>query len=68
VLVKRTKRRNDRPLVEKIKELMPLREPFYAQCDIVVRSRDEPHETIVDEIVDALAKHLGLAAGGEKQP
>ena len=68
VLVKRTKRRTDRPLVEKIKELMPLREPFYAESDIVVRSRDEPHDTIVDEIVDALAKHLGLAAGGEKQP
>src|SRR5665647_880612 len=30
VLLKRTKRRNDRPLVEKIKDLMPLREPFYA--------------------------------------
>ena len=68
VLVKRTKRRNDRPLVEKIKELMPLREPFYAQSNIVVRSRDEPHDTIVAEIVGALAKHVGLAAGQEKQP
>ena len=68
VLVKRTKRRNDRPLVEKITELMPLREPFYAQSNIVVRSRDEPHDTIVDEIMGALAKHLGLAAGEEKQP
>ena len=68
VLMKRTKRRNDRPLAEKIKELMPLREPFYAQSDIVVQSRDEPHDTIVDEIIAALAKHLGVAAGEEKQP
>jgi shikimate kinase len=68
VLVKRTKRRNDRPLVEKIKELMPLREPFYAESDVVVRSRDEPHDTIVDEIMQALGKHLGLAAGEEKRP
>jgi shikimate kinase len=68
VLVKRTKRRNDRPLVEKIKELMPLREPFYALSDIVVRSRDEPHDTIVDEIVGALAGHLKLAAAAEQQP
>ncbi|MSP31938.1 MAG: shikimate kinase [Pseudolabrys sp.] len=68
VLVKRTKRRNDRPLVEKIKELMPLREPFYALSDIVVHSRDEPHDTIVDEIMGALAKRLDAAAGGEKQP
>jgi shikimate kinase len=68
VLVKRTKRRNDRPLVEKIGELMPLREPFYAQSDIVVRSRDEPHDTIVDEIMCALAKRLGAAVSAEKQP
>ena len=68
VLVKRTKRRNDRPLAEKIRELMPLREPFYAQSDIVVRSRDEPHDTIVDEIMGALAKRLGVADGAEKQP
>jgi shikimate kinase len=62
VLVKRTKRRSDRPLVDKIKELMPLREPYYAQAHIAVRSRDEPHETIVDEIMGALATHFGIAA------
>jgi shikimate kinase len=67
VLVRRTKRRNDRPLVEKIKELMPLREPIYALSDIIVRSREEPHDTIVDEIIASLAKRHGLAAGGEKQ-
>ena len=53
VLMKRTKRRGDRPLVGKMKELLPLREPFYAQSDIVAQSRDEPHETVVDEIVAA---------------
>ena len=61
VLVKRTKRRTDRPLVEKIKELMPLREPFYAESPIIVRSRDEPHDTIVDEIMGAMAAYLGIA-------
>lgn len=66
VLMKRTKRRNDRPLVEKIKELMPLREPFYAQSDIAVQSRDEPHDTIVDEIMKALARHLAVMADEEK--
>jgi shikimate kinase len=68
VLVRRTKRRNDRPLAEKIKELMPQREPFYAQSDVVVRSRDEPHDTIVDEIMGALAKRLGASVDTEKQP
>ncbi len=61
VLLKRTKRRNDRPLAEKIKDLLPLREPVYAQSDIVVQSRDEPHETIVEEIIAKLPKALGLA-------
>ncbi len=63
VLMKRTKRRNDRPLAEKIKDLLPLREPVYALSDIVVQSRDEPHDTIVDEIVDKLTKSLGIAEG-----
>jgi shikimate kinase len=62
VLIKRTRRRSDRPLVDKIKDLLPLREPFYAQSDITIHSRDEPHDVIVDEIVSALAKRLGVAA------
>ncbi len=60
VLLKRTKRRNDRPLVEKIRDLLPAREPVYALSDIVVQSRDEPHENIVEEIIAKLAKPLGL--------
>jgi shikimate kinase len=62
VLLKRTKRRNDRPLVEKIRELLPLREPIYAQADIIIQSRDEPHDTIIDEIMGELPKRLGLGA------
>jgi shikimate kinase len=66
VLVKRTRRRNDRPLVGKMKDLMPLREPIYAQSDVVVQSRDEPHDTIVDEIVAAAARHFGVEAPQEQ--
>lgn len=62
VLLKRTKRRNDRPLVEKIKDLLPMREPLYAQADIIIQSRDEPHDTIIDEIMGELPKRLGLRA------
>jgi shikimate kinase len=62
VLLKRTKRRNDRPLAEMIKDLLPMREPLYAQADIVVQSRDEPHDTIIDEIMAELPKRLGLGA------
>ena len=67
VLMKRTKRRNDRPLAEKIKDLLPLREPVYAQSDITVQSRDEPHDTIIDEIIAALPEQLGIKAP-EKKP
>lgn len=68
VLMKRTKRRNDRPLAEKIKELLPEREPVYAQSDILVQSRDEPHDLIVDEILAEIPKHLKREAGVEKLP
>jgi shikimate kinase len=63
VLMKRTRRRNDRPLAEKIQDLLPLREPVYALSDIVVQSRDEPHDIIVDEIIAKLTKPLGIAEG-----
>jgi len=68
VLVKRTKRRNDRPLVDKINDLLPLREPLYALSDITVQSRDEPHDIIVDEILAGLPKHLGMPAVAEDKP
>jgi len=61
VLLKRTRRRGDRPLADKIKDLLPQREPIYALADITVQSRDEPHDTIVDEVVGALAAKLGAA-------
>jgi shikimate kinase len=65
VLMKRTKRRSDRPLADKINDLLPLREPVYALSDITVQSRDEPHDTIVDEIIAGLPKHLGIPAVAE---
>jgi shikimate kinase len=66
VLMKRTKRRNDRPLAEKIKDLLPMREPVYSQSDIVVQSRDEPHDTIVDEIIGKIPEHLAIESGEKK--
>lgn len=62
VLTKRTKKRGtgDRPLADRIKELLPLREPIYAMSDIIVQSREEPHDVIVDDILAALPRHLDL--------
>jgi shikimate kinase len=61
VLLKRTRRRGERPLVDRIKDLLPQREPLYAQSDMTVQSRDEPHETIVDEIIAAMPRYLPTA-------
>ena len=62
VLLRRTKRRNDRPLADQIKTLLPQREPFYAQSDLTVQSREEPHEAIVEDVIAGLAQKL--AANG----
>jgi len=61
VLLRRTKRRNDRPLADKMKDLLPLREPVYALSDVTVQSRDEPHDIIVDETIALLQKTLETA-------
>jgi shikimate kinase len=69
VLMKRIRRRHDRPLLQtndpaaKLKELIDLRYPTYGLADLTVQSREVPHETIIDEIISALAAHLGVAAG-----
>lgn len=41
--------------------LLTEREPVYAQADVMVWSRDVPHDAVVLEIVEALETHLGLA-------
>ena len=50
VLLKRTKRRGDRPLVDRIKELMPAREPLYATAAHTVDTSGRSVERIVEEI------------------
>ena len=66
VLLRRTKRRGERPLVDQIKTLLPLREPFYAMADLTLQSREEPHEAVVDDRVTGLAGKLGLVAEGAR--
>jgi shikimate kinase len=69
VLMRRVKRRStaDRPMLQgdpaqRIAHLMAERYPVYAEADVTVMSRDVAHETIVNEIIAALAAPLGLAA------
>jgi shikimate kinase len=74
VLVKRIRRRHDRPLLATddpattLRELIDQRYPIYAQAELTVQSRDVPHDRIVDEIVAALTDHLGLGTRDEPVP
>jgi shikimate kinase len=66
VLMRRIKRRHDRPLLKTddpgatLRGLIAERDPVYARAELTVQSRDVPHEKIVDEIVEALGNRLGL--------
>lgn len=60
VLLGRVMRRDHRPLLKTddpkvvMKRLMDERYPVYSSSDIEVKSRDVPHEVIVNEIITAL--------------
>jgi shikimate kinase len=70
VLMKRIRRRQDRPLLKTddpaatLRELVAARYPVYALADLTVQSREVPHDKIVDEIVNALADHMGIVGAG----
>ena len=64
VLLKRIKRRGDRPMLktddpaETLRRLMEERDPVYAEADVIVHSRDVPHEIIIAEIISAVGPRL----------
>jgi shikimate kinase len=64
VLMKRIKRRGDRPMLktddpgETLRHLMQERDPVYAEADVTVHSRDVPHEIIIAEIISAITPRL----------
>jgi shikimate kinase len=67
VLMRRIRRRHDRPLLKTddpgatLKKLMEERYPVYGLADLTMHSREVPHDKIVDEIIDALAAHMACA-------
>ncbi len=64
VLLKRVRRRADRPLLkaddpaEVLRRLMDQRHPVYAEADLTVVSREASHEDIVDDVIAAIAGHV----------
>ena len=72
-LLKRVRRKADRPLLQTadpaatLRRLMDERYPVYAHADIRVVSRDAPQDTMVDETLDALAERLPTLDLGARQ-
>ena len=71
-IMKRVRRRADRPLLQTadpvatVSRLLEAREPVYQSADLTIASRDVPHDRIVDECIDALRARL--CAGGPANP
>jgi shikimate kinase len=65
LLMKRVKRRSNRPLLRTedpeaaMRKLMDLRYPVYAEADITVDSRDVAHTAMVGDVIRALAEWDG---------
>lgn len=75
VIMKRVKRRADRPLLQTedpaatVSRLLEAREPIYQSADLTIWSREVPHDRIVDECIDALRARLtGGAAAVQPAP
>ena len=74
VLMKRIRRRQDRPLLRTedpaatLRKLMEERDPIYALADLTVQSRDVLHDKIVDEIVSGLAGQMRVGCASAAQP
>lgn len=68
-LMERVKRKNNRPLLQTadpqatMDRLLKEREPFYAMADVIVESRNESHESVVEAVTDALIAFLEKADG-----
>jgi shikimate kinase len=64
VLMRRVLRRSDRPLLANsdpeatMRDLMAKRHPVYAEADITIQSGEQAHDTMVQNVLDALDHHL----------
>jgi len=64
LLLKRTARRNNRPLLKRgdpreiLSRLMAERYPVYAEADIIVDSQDAPPEVTVERVAEAIRHYF----------
>jgi shikimate kinase len=68
VLLERVRKKGNRPLLDRpnpeevMRELLRVREPVYSLADIVIASREGPHQTVLADIITALDKFLNERA------
>jgi shikimate kinase len=68
LLLHRVLRRDNRPLLKTadpkavLERLLSERTPYYSEADLIFDSRDAPHDIVVDELLGALASHMGVPA------
>ena len=68
VLLARVKKRGNRPMLKTddpeatLRRLIEERYPVYAEADIIIESREVPHDAMADEVIDALKRHFGITA------
>ena len=74
VLLRRVKRKGDRPLLKgndpeaTLKRLLAEREKTYGEADIIVTSRDGPHDGVIEAIIDALERRLQIPSSLSNKP
>ena len=67
VVMRRVRKRSNRPLLNTpdpeaaMRRLLDERNPVYALADVTVESRDGPHEAVLQDLLLALKRKLGLA-------
>jgi shikimate kinase len=68
VLLERVRKKGNRPLLDRpdpeavMRQLLAEREPIYGLADIVIASREGPHQAVIGDIVSALDAYLGEGA------
>lgn len=73
VLLSRVRRRSNRPLLKgpdpegTMRRLIEVRYPIYAEAQIEVLSREVAHDTVIDELLQALDLYLGLYPPTERK-
>lgn len=71
VLMRRIRRRTDRPLLHTadpdatLKRLIDERYPVYELAELAIESRDVSHEVIVEEVIAALADYFSISRSSQ---